>query len=397
VIELLELFDQSVPALDAGFEGTLAGLGTIVRGARRATRKLRAEVLDAPANGRLVDEWRELAVRAENPFVTPEWHQTWLETHPEQREFVIAVRRSDGTLAAVVPLVADGDGSGTLSAAGGDSADWFSPACRPRDEREVAAAVGTLFSAIPLRWRWQLSRCVSDGAWTVGLRSALPDNGWSAVANPIADVMPVASFPDGRVENGRNGKDVRRRRRKLEREHDVVFRLSRTPGEAQRDLDALFELHAARWGEDAFGPAARAFQRRFVRRAAEQGWLRLWTLEVDGRRAASLYCLRLGGTTFGYIHAFDRSFARDGVGLILLDHAVKAAVSEGCGEFNFLRGDESYKRRFGAQDRTLRSLEVVPRRSLAAARARAAVGARGAWRMLPERGRVQARRLLRRG
>ena len=90
-----------------------------------------------------------------------------------------------------------------------------------------------------------------------------------------------------------------------------------------------------------------------------------------------------GLATFGYIHAFDRRFAAHGVGLVLLDHAVRHAVDEGCSEFNFLRGAEPYKQRFGAQELRLASFEVVPRRSAAAVEARARAGLRGAWRRLP--------------
>ena len=38
-------------------------------------------------------------------------------------------------------------------------------------------------------------------------------------------------------------------------------------------------------------------------------------------------------------------------GAQLLDHAIRAAISEGAREFHFLRGGESYKYLWGAVDR----------------------------------------------
>jgi CelD/BcsL family acetyltransferase involved in cellulose biosynthesis len=390
VIELVQFVEQSLPAFDA--VDTLVGWGAIAR-TPRIPRPLEAEIFEGHVPAEVVEPWRALAVRAENPFVTPDWHGAWLEAHPGQHAVVIAARRDDGALAGVVPLVANGERTPTLSAAGGSAADWFSPACRPRDELAVARATGAVLDQLVPYRRWRLDRCLSGGSWAEGLHEELPQRGWTAVRQPVEDVMPVSSFPDGRV-NGRGTKDVRRRRRKLEREHDVAFRLSRSPWEVDADLEELLALHAARWGEDTFDEPMHDFQRAFARRAAARGWLRLWTLEVDGARAASLYCLRIGTTTYGYIHAFDREFARQGVGLVLLDHAVGQSVAEGCAEFNFLRGGETYKRRFGAEERRLWSYDVVPQRSMAALSARSYASARAAWLRLPAGGRARMRRLM---
>ena len=100
--------------------------------------------------------------------------------------------------------------------------------------------------------------------------------------------------------------------------------------EARRDLGELLRLHAARWGPGTFPAPVRAFHADFAARAAEHGWLRLHTLEVDGRPAAVLYGWRLNTRAFAYSQAFDPAYARYAVGISLLVNAVEQAAAEGC-------------------------------------------------------------------
>ena len=174
------------------------------------------------------------------------------------------------------------------------------------------------------------------------------------------------------------------------------MRASEGAQEAQRDLGALLDLHAARWGSGTFAPSVRAFHTDFAARAAERGWLRLHTLEVDGRPAAVLYGWRLGTRAFAYSQAFDPAYARDAVGVSLLATAVERAAAEGCTRFDMLRGDEPHKQRFRVSAHALESRLVARRGSPAAAEALARSAGRRAWARLPARGRALVGRLRRR-
>jgi CelD/BcsL family acetyltransferase involved in cellulose biosynthesis len=170
-------------------------------------------------------------------------------------------------------------------------------------------------------------------------------------------------------------------------------RMSDGPEAARRDLEVLLRLHADRWGAGAFAPSVRAFHLDFAVRAAERGWLRLHTLEVDGRPAAVLYGWRLNTRAFAYSQAFDPAFARYAVGAALLVAAVERAAAEGCTHFDMLRGDERHKQRFRVTAEPLESRLVARPRSPAAFEALARSGARRAWSRLPARGRALAGRL----
>ncbi len=203
----------------------------------------------------------------------------------------------------------------------------------------------------------------------------------------------MIGLEEGGELRGKRGSEVRRQRRKLESDPGVTFRLSEPGPQAQRDLESLLELHAHRWGPDHFDPAALAFQRAFARRAGERDWLRLWVMEAGDRVVAASYGWRLGDVEFGYLQAHDPAFSRQSPGMVITAHVVEQAASDGCREFNMLRGGESYKGAWGAQERALQSAFLVRRRSLASLGTHVTVQTHRAWRRLPKRQRDRLRRL----
>jgi CelD/BcsL family acetyltransferase involved in cellulose biosynthesis len=83
--------------------------------------------------------------------------------------------------------------------------------------------------------------------------------------------------------------------------------------------------------------------------------LRLHALRLDGAVIAALYALadrpgRGDRRVYFYLGGFDPDRAALSPGALLVGHAIEAAVREGAVAFDFLRGQEAYKRRWGARD-----------------------------------------------
>jgi CelD/BcsL family acetyltransferase involved in cellulose biosynthesis len=182
------------------------------------------------------------------------------------------------------------------------------------------------------------------------------------IASPV---LPVRgrSFDDYLSERSRNFRDqVRRRERGLERDHELRYRLTTGPATLDRDLDTLFSLHGARWqgrrlGE--FSAADAAFHRDFARSALDRGWLRLWTMEIDGAAVAAWYGFRFGDAEWYYQAGRDPAYDDRSVGFVLLAHTIRAAFEDGVREYRFLRGDEPYKRRFAERDAGVETIAVA--------------------------------------
>ena len=176
-----------------------------------------------------------------------------------------------------------------------------------------------------------------------------------------AEVCPVLSLPDSYDEYvkslGKNMREqIKRFPRRLEKQFKVEYEMARTPAQVDEFWNQLVELHGKRWrargqtGVLAL-PARRNFHRTICHKFAANDWLRLWRLKCDGRPACVLLCYFWGGKYWFFIGGFEPELMKWSVGTCLFSRVFQSAIEEGAREFDFLRGAEAYKYRFGAVDR----------------------------------------------
>jgi len=229
--------------------------------------------------------------------------------------------------------------------------DMLGPVCAPEDR---AAAGSALLGALR----------EGQGAppWHVLLAERLPVGplggalGGTVLQHEASPELEIGSREwDAYVAScSRNMREkLRRNTRKLERQHELSFRLCDDPAQLDADFETLVRLHVARWGEGASSfqrDAVLAFHREFAAVALGRGWLRLWTMEVDGEPAAAWYGFRFGGIESFYQSGRDRRFDRFSVGFLMLMRTIQAAFEDGLDTYAFLRGDEPYKDRLAEAD-----------------------------------------------
>jgi CelD/BcsL family acetyltransferase involved in cellulose biosynthesis len=347
----------------------------------RGLPELRLEVI--PQLDDIRDEWSELAERSGNLFATWDWNSLWWRHfHRGRRLLAMACRNAAGRLVAIVPLyVASARPVAALRFLGHGQGDRLGPICAAEDRSMVARALRRTLAAAPVKW-------------DVLLGDELPaECGWSALLGARVlrrDSSPVLRTPAASWEEflGSLGsslrKQVRYQERRLVRDHGLRYRLTDDPAELTRDLDTLFALHAARWGE-AVNPefaAAQEFHRAFAARALDHGWLRLWTLELDGRPAAVWYGFRYGAVDWHYQSGRDPTYDRLSVGAVLQAHTIRDCIEAGIGEYRFLRGGEAYKGRFATGDPGLETIALSH-----GPMSRVSMGGAALARALPPRGR----------
>jgi CelD/BcsL family acetyltransferase involved in cellulose biosynthesis len=129
----------------------------------------------------------------------------------------------------------------------------------------------------------------------------------------------------------------------------------RVDGDTRPFLRALLDLHGARWrsrGERGvlIDKAIRRFHTDALPRLAAAGLARLYLLTIAGKVAGAYYGLMHRDRAYAYLGGFDPDFAYESPGMILIGHAITEAAREGAGQFDFLRGREAYKYRWGARD-----------------------------------------------
>ena len=183
-------------------------------------------------------------------------------------------------------------------------------------------------------------------------------DGWT-IEN--SEVCPVLTFPDNYDEYvkslGKNTREqIKRYPRRLEKQFEVKYELAQTPDQVDEFWQQLVELHGKRWrargqtGVLAL-PSRRRFHRQICHRFLERDWLRLWRLKCDGRPTCVLLSYFWGGKYWFFIGGFEPDLMRWSVGTCLFSRVFREAIGEGATEFDFLRGAEDYKYRFGAVDR----------------------------------------------
>jgi CelD/BcsL family acetyltransferase involved in cellulose biosynthesis len=351
----------------------------------------------------IAGQWRALAERRGNAFVTPEWFLAWLRHCGEGWEpHLVVVRASDGTLRGLLPLVRS-NGSGRRALRVCPIGDHFHPvADRPEEEAVAAAAAAALAQPEPGLRSLLLENVEADGRWWRALTEAAPAP--LATVERTESTLPFVELAGlswdeylaGRSRQLRS--QLGRKLRRLGREHDVRFRRTRRPAEVAPDLETLFRLHDARWAErpgdsSLVDHSVRAFHVDFAAAALERGWLRLIVMEVDDAPIAALYGWLIGGRWSYYQAGFDPAWSDHSPGFLLLAETIREAIEEGASEYDMLRGDEAFKRRFATSFRTVRNLVLAPRGHQAHISAAAGVRLRRAWQSLPSRPRAQARRL----
>jgi CelD/BcsL family acetyltransferase involved in cellulose biosynthesis len=294
--------------------------------------------------------WERLAARSRNVFASWEWMDVWWRHFGASSEAAfVECRREDGEPFAILPLHAVRRGPlRMLRLLGHGPGDVLGPICDPADAPLAGLALREAAERLPGRHSLLLAERLPGGppATSFGGRLLLRE------ANPSL-ATAGRSWDEYLAARSRNLREkVRRGGRKLERAHEVTYRLCGSAAELERDMETLLRLHRDRWGEGtAFGqPPVFAFHRDLAAAMLERERLRLWTLEVDGKPVAAWYGFRFEGIESFYQSGRDRSYDKLSVGFLLLAKTLEAAFEDGLERYDFLRGNEPYKDRFADSD-----------------------------------------------
>lgn len=155
--------------------------------------------------------------------------------------------------------------------------------------------------------------------------------------------------------------NVRSRAKKLRERQD--FRYASGDDDQVACLRRLFALHrkrAARKGivSSFVDQRVHSFHEAFAARVADFGWLSLRELRRPDVVIASSYNFDFGGRVFSYQKGFDPEYERYGPGSVLMLEVIREAFTCQRLEYNFLQGDEAYKREWTRDRRILSNVTI---------------------------------------
>jgi CelD/BcsL family acetyltransferase involved in cellulose biosynthesis len=290
---------------------------------RFSSRRMTQAYISRYESMALLPNWQELWDRCPGatPFQSPDWLMSWW-THFGKGERRILLAKENGRLVAVAPLYIHERRVGFIG-------EWTSDHAGVLCENPEQAA--------------RLFR----------------DKGWKLYQSPAESYPAIAIHADWHLPHRFLGNLVRTERQL--RSSGVLTYETADANSLHEFLDALFRLHASRWSlKDEPGvlghPKIWPFHLEVARKFLDRGWLRLHGLRFNGALIAVLYAFSAKGRTFYYQSGFDAAFNRFSPGSLVLKYAIDEAIREGCHTFEFLRGREPYKYKWGATDRMHRSL-----------------------------------------
>ena len=294
---------------------------------------------------------------AATPFQSPDWLIPWWK-HFGAGQLRVLVLTNEQRVLGIAPLFADDDlrllliGTGNtdyldILAADPDCAsEVFQYLCRHRSWDEIYFE--NLRRESPLL-----------------ITTACPDVSEYVEEQDVCPVLCLPSCADEFISSlpRQLQHNLNYYRRKLGKLGEVTIEQAKEHNFAEL-FEALLNLHEARWRMKSLSGVLYADEVKNFHYDAACGLLshralRLYGLRLDTRIIASLYAFHHARCTYYYLSGFDPEFKQLSPGTILLAHAIHEAIREGDAAFDFLRGREDYKYRWGAVDQTIYSKQVT--------------------------------------
>jgi CelD/BcsL family acetyltransferase involved in cellulose biosynthesis len=182
--------------------------------------------------------------------------------------------------------------------------------------------------------------------------------GWRAEVSPET-VAPAIECTQGFEPyvaslSKKDRHELRRKMRNFEAAGEPAFAVATAGLAFAAALETLIALmRASHPGKIAFLERYEPFFRAAARVMAEEGLACVSTLSLDGRPAGATLTFEHGARAYLYNSGYDPVFSHLAAGLVSKAWTIRAATERGIQHFDFLRGDEEYKRRLGGIDRPI--------------------------------------------
>jgi CelD/BcsL family acetyltransferase involved in cellulose biosynthesis len=321
----------------------------------------------------LKPEWNPLLHRSrcDTLFLTWEWQSTWWKHLGEGSLLLLGFRaEDDGRLAGIAPLFLNrgDDGRSVLSLVGcRDVSDYLDLIVEAGQEEAVYQALLDYLEGESSAWDL-LDLCnIPQGSLTfVRLRELAEARGYQSLVE-VEDVCPIIDLPASWDDylmslDKKQRHEVRRKLRKADTEADTRFVIVGPDHDLQAAMQAFIALHQESAPEkDKFmDPQMQGFFFDVAQMLQERGWLQLAFVEMNGEKAASLLNFDYGNAILVYNSGYDPAqFAQLSPGIIVTARCIEQAIALGRSKFDFLRGNEIYKYRFGGRDTEVRRLLIA--------------------------------------
>lgn len=317
---------------------------------------------------RLANEWDALAQRGitNTPFQTLAYQQAWwTHLHPANgRLHTVTVRNDEQELLAIACLY---NVDGTLYFNGCvEETDYLDLiASAENAETGWRAVLDCLCSSDFPEWH-SLDLCnVPEASPTRLILSQEAQRRGFLFRESLNEVCPIIELADtfdGYLEgiDSKQRREIQRKLRRAEAAEAEMVVVGPDDDVETAVTDFLDLLQKSTFEKrDWLNDGRRAVFYDAARAAHKAGTLQLIFMEVRGKKAAALFNFDYNGRIWVYNSGLDPAlFGALSLGVVITAKAIEYAVENGRTTFDFLRGNETYKYRFGAVDTRIYRLHL---------------------------------------
>lgn len=307
----------------------------------------------------LSQAWNDLLFRSfsNNIFLTWEWLYAWSETYIKnsRRLFILKIEES-GKLVGIAPWCIRRVKAGPFQVkhleflgAGEGGSDYLDVIVKRGREEEVSSLLfHYIFHQIPHDWDVLSLKEISSGSiFMKYLTNEFRKSGKhyeieeSSYCPTVALPQSVEEFDRGLSRNRRQ--QYNRHIRILEKNNDVQrFHSSGNEVIFKELLSVFKQLYENRWGNNANDLFH--LLEMFLRLTKDRSVIDVDLLKVNGDYVGGLLHFNYNNIKYMYLMAVNKYF-NEGISLgnTLCVMNIKTAIEEKCREYDFLKGEESYK------------------------------------------------------
>jgi CelD/BcsL family acetyltransferase involved in cellulose biosynthesis len=320
----------------------------------------------------LRDDWDRLVEESglRHPFVGWHWATHWWQHYGAGHDLAVGVARRHGTIVGIAPWYVERHGGrGTVCWLGSGEVctEYVGFLTAPGQLPEFCRALLDAWGAGPACWEAiELCHMPADSPTAAAFQEIWRQLGRDLVTHRAASwqVRLPASWEAylRQLSSNRRGEA----RRILQRAEAAGIRCAEVAGEDElpEAWQALVQLHQKRWtsaGEPGCfaSPRFESFHRSLLVPLHRKGQIRLRVARKGGAIVAATYCLSQAGITYYYQGGYDPDSAEWKPGTLLHLHGIRQAIERGDRVYDFMVGNEEYKRRWSTEQRPLVTLRAA--------------------------------------
>ena len=329
---------------------------------------LQIDVIDNEEElSQIAEEWSDLLSKSHNNaiFLTFEWLSTWWKYFKNNKELrVLTARDEDRKIIGIAPLV------------------FYEYKFLPILSLKIGEFIGSVHSDyldfIILKGKednvldaFFVYLIENNNEWDVLNFIDLPEESTTLqyiksskkltglrFRNWVKSICPYITLPEKWDDYLSSLSKKRRKKlqyylRRLKKEYFFQFGIASEKDNVCEKTNKFFSLHQSRWREKgALGDFAdykfAQFHKDIISKFIKKDWLKLYYLSLNGNIVSMLYAFNYNQKICYYQSGFEPEYSKYSLGTVTIGCCIENAIAEGTKEFNFLRGDESYKYDWGA-------------------------------------------------